>query len=137
MDHTVTTTVFATDSVIGFHRWPTAPEAVSYLRSRHRHKFGIRVEVSVVENDREVEFHLLRRGLESILWIGADIIEGTAEIDFGTRSCESMAHYIMDWLRQDFPGRDVYQVTVDEDGENGAVVTAAKWFTRETAEARS
>lgn len=125
MDYLTTTTVFATTDVVGFHRWPTAPDEVYYLRATHRHKFGIRVELSVVENDREVEFHLLRRKLEAIVWVGADIIDGTAEIDFGARSCESMAHYIMDWLRHDFPDRHVYSVTVDEDGENGATVVVS------------
>lgn len=126
-DYLVTTSVFCTTEVIGFHRWPMAPDEVSYLRHEHRHKFGIRAEVSVEENDREVEFHLLRRYVESIVWTGALMAqEGVAEIDFGSRSCESLAHYVLNALREHYPNRPLYRVAVDEDGENGAIVEAVE-----------
>lgn len=123
MDYTVTTSVFATTEAIGFHRWPSAPDEVSYLRNEHRHKFGVRVELSVVEDDREVEFHILRRQLDGVIWMG-DVIDSTAESNFGTQSCEAIAHDLLSWLRSTYPGRSLYRVTVDEDGENGATVEA-------------
>lgn len=127
MDYIVTTTVFATTEVVGFHQWLDAPNEVDYLRNVHRHKFGIRVELSVVENDREVEFHILRRGLEASMqqaWLGDGVEDGYVEYIFGPMSCEMIAGRLLDYLRSTYPGRILYRVTVDEDGENGATVEA-------------
>lgn len=127
MDYTVASSIFVTTEIIGFHSWPEAPEPVHYLSNVHRHKFGIRVELAVVRHDREVEFHMLKRDVDSWLHraqIGYPI-DGTDEMDFGGRSCEDIATYVLDNLRLlYYPGRAFYRVTVNEDGENGATVMA-------------
>lgn len=127
----LSTTIFCSTSIVGFHRWPDAPADVNYLRNLHRHLFGIQVEVSVIEHDREVEFHMLKRQVESWLWLmkdpaprTGDFTEGTGEIIFGARSCEMIASALLNELRNAYPGRAFYLVTVDEDGENGANASA-------------
>lgn len=121
-EYTVTTTVFATTSIVGFHLWEEAPEEVKYLRALHRHKFNVRVELSVVENDREVEFHVLKRAINVWLTEGSDYDHYTGEYNFRHTSCEGIANTLLDDLRSQYPGRSFYRVTVDEDGENGATV---------------
>lgn len=124
-----TASVIITHDVIGFHQWPDAPEAVSYLRSMHRHLFKITLEVDVSGLDREVEFHLLKRWLidtmRRVAWgRGQSTPTGfsSIEINFGARSCENIANHILLRLETDFPERTYYRVAVFEDGENGAEV---------------
>jgi hypothetical protein len=49
----------------GLHCWPSAPDEVAFLRSPHRHIFHCRARLEVFHQDREVEFILLKRNLES------------------------------------------------------------------------
>lgn len=122
----VTGDVFVTFAMIGFHRWPGAPQEVIYLRSRHRHVFEVRVDVSVDgQYDRNVEYHMLKRTLAE--WYNeASPFEANefGEAEFEDRSCESIALTILDYLRSAYPGRPRYRVEVSEDGENGSVVEA-------------
>ena len=117
------TTVFCTARTVGFHSWPEAYDEVAYLRAPHRHEFHFRAECVVDHDERQVEFHTLRRALEQCLdeWrkrAAADY--GPTEIDFGTNSCEAIARLTMSWLKaEDFA---VTAVEVSEDGENGARV---------------
>jgi len=57
----VNKTIFITTSFEGVHCYPSAPEGVVFLRVPHRHIFGVRVEVEVYHDDRELEFILLKR----------------------------------------------------------------------------
>lgn len=105
-------TVFATTRVEGFHRWPDAPDEVAHLRVEHRHMFGLRVEVEVDHDDRDVEFIILKRRVESYL--------RDAPIH-GTESCEMIGRRVAFHLETSYEWR-VVCVTVDEDGENGATI---------------
>lgn len=124
MEYTVTTSVFVTLEVIGFHRWDDAPHDVKYLSVMHRHKFGIRVEISTHTNDREIEYHTLKRQLGVMLKDDPRYDTFLEEMNFGSESCEMIATKILDQLRAQYSGRDLYRVTVDEDGENGSTVEA-------------
>lgn len=106
------TTIWATHTGIGFHRWPGAPEGRGYLRERHRHAFHVRAEVEVSHADRDVEFHDLQ-DLIRLWW-------GPAAREWGASSCEEIAQGVIDQLEGD--GYRVASVTVAEDGENGATV---------------
>ena len=117
----VTTTVWLTTSMIGFHAWPGAPEAVAYLRTPHRHRFGVRVEVSVRGSDREVEFHLLKREVHDLLPTAFEREADTGEYRFGSMSCEMISGEVFSALSR--AGYLITSVTVDEDGECGATVT--------------
>lgn len=100
----------------GFHRWAGAQGVRSYLVERHRHLFWIEVELAVVRDDREVEFHDLldwsRERLASLAGAGGE---------FGDRSCEMIAELLGEAIREQWPGRSL-AVSVWEDGECGARV---------------
>lgn len=109
---TTKTSIWITTSFIGYHQWPDAPDSHSYLSNKHRHKFGVRVEVPI-NKDRGIEFHWLQEYVISLLDISPKGV-----------SCETLAtwlatklmdHLLVDWTI----------VSVDEDGENGsqAVIT--------------
>jgi hypothetical protein len=91
-----------------FHRWPEAPEQHAYLGVRHRHIFHVRVAWTVTDWNREREFIEEKRRAESV----ARGMIAAAE-DW---SCEHWAFQLLTAL-------DACEVTVSEDGENGATVT--------------
>jgi hypothetical protein len=106
------------------HYWPEAPDTVMFLRSPHRHEFHVEVELPVEHDDRDVEFILLKGIAWNILrsWHGwADPLQHAALLDFGTNSCEMIARYLAVRLIKHY-GVTWAQVTVSEDGENGARV---------------
>jgi hypothetical protein len=102
----VKTTVWATVDLPGFHCWPTAPPRRAYLRDRHRHLFRITAEVKVAHDDRDVEFHDL-----------ADLIRAWW-------AAESLAHELGAALCGPSQQLAVTRITVSEDGECGATITA-------------
>lgn len=106
-------TIFVTFQKEGIHRYPAAPEGVEFLQHPHRHIFHFRVTLSVVHNDRDVEFILFKRELEG-LYAG-----GAMQIDF--KSCEMLAEDLIGYISSKYPGRSI-SVEVSEDGENGATL---------------
>lgn len=114
--------VWTTLDVVGFHNWPEAPTEVSHLRARHRHLFKIRVAVSVDHPERAVEFQLLRANLSGFIEQNFDLLQ--LGVEFGTRSCESIAQALIGFLIDFYPGGWPYEVTVSEDGESGATLRA-------------
>jgi len=103
----------------GIHKYPAAltePELkeVEFLGYPHRHMFHFRVEIDVFHNDRDIEFILLKRELEGLY------NDGTLELDH--KSCEMMADDLSEYIYDTYPGRN-FQITVSEDGENGAICT--------------
>ena len=103
--------VFCRTSFEGFHCWPDAPDEVGFLRFRHRHTFHVEVKVGVVHGDRDVEFILLKRDVDGF-------IKETLKGDTSNWSCERWAAEILERF-------DADEVTVSEDGENGATVQRA------------
>lgn len=123
-------TIFLTTSFEGVHCYPSAPEGVKFLASPHRHMFGVRLEVEVYHDDREVEFILLKRSVNH--WIESKKDEfGTWQM--GAMSCEQVAQWLIENIHEELPnGRARYiKVTVDEDGENGAVVEVTPTYEEE------
>lgn len=115
----MTTTIFSTFAVEGFHRWPGAPQEHAYLASEHRHMFHVRVDVRVDDGDRAVEFIALGRIAQCLLRDGYEQ-HRTGAIDFGGASCEDIAASLLALLSDE--GFRVASVAVSEDGENGAEV---------------
>ena len=113
-------TIFVNTSFEGIHCYPSAPEGVEFLRTPHRHIFGVRVEIEVYHNDRELEFILLKRKINS--WFEARTINNVWQM--GALSCERVASDLIAFLQRDLDkGQERYMsVSVDEDGENGATV---------------
>jgi len=96
----------------GIHKYPDAPDEVAFLRYPHRHMFHFTVTVEVFHDDRDIEFILLKRELESLY------DTGVLELDY--LSCEMIADDLYEYIENAYPGRRT-KIEVFEDGENGAV----------------
>ena len=97
----------------GIHRYPDAPEGVEFLKNPHRHIFHFRVDVQVTHNDRDIEFILFKRELESLY------SDSILHVDH--KSCEMLAEDLISYIAVAYPGRSI-SVEVSEDGENGATL---------------
>ena len=112
----------------GIHKYPAALEDpslatgdwddVSFLGYPHRHIFHFKVGITVVHNDRDIEFIQFKRWLERLY------DEKTLELDY--KSCEMMADDLYQHIREKHPGREVH-IDVSEDGENGCHIEYAKY----------
>jgi len=110
----------------GIHKYPAAltdPNLatgdeydVSFLGYPHRHIFHFKVWISVVHNDRDIEFIQFKRWLENLY------STGTVQLDY--KSCEMMAEDLYKQISTKYPGRSVW-IEVSEDGENGTFI---KWL---------
>jgi hypothetical protein len=104
--------VFCTLQFIATHSWPDCPfETESYLRDTHRHVFHIKAFKQVTHNDRDVEFIGLKNQIIYYL------LDKYPTGEFGAKSCEMLAIELISEF-------NLSRCSVDEDGENGAVVTA-------------
>ena len=105
-------TIGVKTSVEGFHAFAKAVEMfgdeIDFLADRHRHNFGIEMELVVEHNDRDREFILVQRELKEYLYRKY----GTP-CEFGNMSCEAIAEELMYMF-------EAVMVKVDEDGENYA-----------------
>lgn len=102
----------------GIHQYPAAAYMkeladVSFLANEHRHIFHFRVELEVFHDDRDVEFILLKRELESLY------NKGTLQLNH--MSCEMLASELAVYIKEHYPKRDI-RIEVSEDGENGCRV---------------
>lgn len=105
--------IYVTFEKEGIHRYPDAPAGVEFLKNPHRHIFHFRVDVQVTHNDRDIEFILFKRELESLY------SEATLQVDY--KSCEMLAEDLINYISGKYPGRSI-SVEVSEDGENGATL---------------
>jgi hypothetical protein len=103
-----------------------APDAVSFLRSPHRHVFHVEVKAIVGHADRQVEFFILQRLVDTFIQTQL-LAELTANQSL---SCEDMASRILDFLRVS-EKVDAFEVTVSEDGENDGVASIAGFHSQE------
>jgi len=108
--------IFVTFSFEGEHCYPDAPKEVYYLRNVHRHMFNVRVVIDVYHDEREIEFHMFKRELQKLY---------TSYENCSNKSCETMARELAGYLMIHYRGRD-FSITVDEDGENGAIINYLK-----------
>lgn len=106
-------TVYVGTKFEGFHRRKDAPGSVDFLRDFHRHLFGVKLVFPVTHGDRQVEFFTAKAELDEFLKAFAGW-----ENRFNY-SCEQVAELILDR----FPA--AVQCLVNEDEENGAMVTRA------------
>lgn len=98
----------------GLHCWPHCPlEDVSFLQYPHRHLFHINMKLEV-SREREIELILLKRSVLKQLDIWYK-----AEHWMGVHSCETLARRLLECF-------GATEVTVLEDGENGAICVDEK-----------
>jgi hypothetical protein len=86
---------------------------VAFLANKHRHIFHFRVWISVIHNDRDIEFIQFKRWLENLY---KDNI-----LDLNFQSCEMMSDDLYSEISEKYPGREVW-IEVSEDGENGSFI---------------
>lgn len=99
----------------GFHQYTNAPEAVSFLRNRHRHIFYVTAKIEVRALDRELEFFLVQKDLNLLV---KKYLKGTKE----TESCEMIAEFFLDYLEVKYKDRKI-EVEVSEDNENSSLIS--------------
>lgn len=119
------TTVFVKTRREFIHHFPgaaTIPELcagddmdVSFLAHPHRHEWGFRVETNVFHDNRDIEFIQMKRTLEAYL--------DTLPMDLGPMSCEQFAKNIINHLAERWGKERSWTVEVNEDQENGAIVS--------------
>jgi hypothetical protein len=97
----------------GIHKYPDAPDEVDFLRYPHRHIFKFKVQIDVEHDDRDIEFFIFKRWLES-LYQG-----NILQLDY--KSCEMIADDLAKKIKDKYPGRRL-AIDVSEDGENGCHV---------------
>ena len=98
----------------GIHKYPDAPEGVEFLKYPHRHMFHFKVMIEVFHDDRDIEFILFKRELESLY------DEKTLQLDY--KSCEMMSDELAMYILDKYPGRNL-TIDISEDGENGSHTT--------------
>ena len=103
----------------GIHKYPDAPDEVDFLRYPHRHIFHFKVQIEVYNDDRDIEFFIFKRWLESLY--ADDILQ----LDY--KSCEMMADDLAKQIKDKYPGRQL-SIDVSEDGENGCHVEYPKEY---------
>ena len=116
------TVLWITTSYIGWHKYPDAPDDVSYLRYPHRHKFNVRAEFNVPDtSDRYLEFHMVEKTVKDsigIVFVSHGMLDDNGNpIDVG--SCEHQAKLFGEEIHRIYP--ELTSVSVDEDGECGAI----------------
>jgi hypothetical protein len=109
----ISRTIFVTFQKEGIHCYPDAPYGVEFLKNPHRHMFHFRITISVYHNDRDIEFILFKRELESLY------SDKTLQMDH--KSCEMLAEELGEYIQRHYPGRWL-AVEISEDGENGATL---------------
>ena len=107
----------------GIHKYPgadTDPKLatgdeydVSFLGYPHRHIFHFKVAIQVFHNDRDIEFIQFKR------WLENSFRDGVMKLDH--KSCEMISDELYMYIANRYPDRDI-EITVSEDGENGATI---------------
>jgi len=99
----------------GIHKYPGAKDlpGVEFLQYPHRHMFHFYVTLQVGHLDRDVEFILFKRELESLY------SNDTLQLDY--KSCEMIGNELLDYIEKNYPDRGA-KVEVYEDNENGGIV---------------
>lgn len=114
----IRTTVFCTFQFEGIHQWANCPiDEVAYLRDLHRHVFHVRAVKQVYHDDRDIEFIQFKGVLARYIQNKYPKYHADSNaVVMGSTSCEMLARDLMEEF-------DLLECEVNEDGENGAVLT--------------
>jgi hypothetical protein len=105
----MTNYIWITTQFEGFHKYPDAPKGVEFLKNEHRHIFHLKVFIEVFHNDRDIEFILFKRYIDSLI----------KENNFNFKSCEMISDNLQKQISQKYPNRKI-KIEVSEDDENGS-----------------
>jgi hypothetical protein len=103
--------IWVTTEFEGIHCYPAAPDEVSFLRFPHRHIFHVKVWIEVFHNDRDIEFILFKRFIDSII----------TDHNFHYKSCEMISDDIHKIISTQYKNREI-KIEVSEDKENGSFI---------------
>lgn len=101
--------IWITTSFEGLHKYPDAPEDVEFLKNEHRHIFHVKVWIEVFHNDRDIEFILFKRYINTLL----------LSDDLNNLSCEMISDRLAEEIHIKHPDRDL-KIEISEDKENGS-----------------
>jgi 6-pyruvoyl-tetrahydropterin synthase len=107
--------IFITTQFEHTHNYPSATEEVIFLRYMHRHIFKVRVEIEVFNDERDLEFIIVKRKIDKF-------ISSNIQLKDDNSSCETMAEKIYTYLKNTIALNRKVVVEVNEDGENGAIL---------------
>lgn len=99
----------------GVHHYPDASIQVAFLRTAHRHTFHVEAQVEVFHNDRDLEFIMVKREINKYIQFKYENNQSCQ-----TASCELIADRIIQFLHTKYGQHRIINVSVFEDGENGA-----------------
>jgi len=102
----------------GFHYWPNAPLEVDFLKKVHRHIFKFKVYISILHNDREIEFFMFKNFVDKCInniWMANGLYLWNR---CKPMSCEMISDELSIVVNKKYPKRDMI-IEVSEDGENG------------------
>ena len=110
-----TAMIWVTFQKEGIHKYPAAAdiEGVEFLQYPHRHIFQFKVWIEVFHDDRDIEFILFKRWLESLY------SDSILTLDY--KSCEMISDDLYEQIVVQYPNRSVH-IEVSEDGENGSFI---------------
>jgi len=112
--------------LVGYHRWPEAPERYKYLASPHRHLFTFDVEIEE-GGSREIEINdaasILKRSLWLVYGRGQPLAFEFDGCDFRSQSCEQLAVQVLGCVLSKWSNVQYVKVVVREDGLQGGGVS--------------
>jgi len=103
----------------GIHRYKDAPEEVSFLKDYHRHLFTIKSKIEVFDEDRELEFIIVKRSID---WFVNEKKENKQYWFLDNMSCEQIAKLIYEFLQDRYGTNRKITIEVSEDNENSAII---------------
>ena len=119
IERQVKKSIWVTFQKEGIHKYPNAPKEVEFLKYPHRHIFKFKVQIEVYDNDRDIEFFIFKRWLESLY------ADDTLELDY--KSCEMIADDLAKEIKDKYSDRWL-AIDVSEDGENGCHIEYPKEY---------
>ena len=119
IERQVKKSIWVTFQKEGIHKYPNAPKEVEFLKYPHRHIFKFKVQIQVYDNDRDIEFFIFKRWLESLY------ADDTLELDY--KSCEMIADDLAKEIKDKYSDRWL-AIDVSEDGENGCHIEYPKEY---------
>lgn len=111
------TFIYVKTQFVGLHYWKEAPYLVQFLRHPHRHIFHVTATFQVFNNNRELEFFMMKERINRCI---KKTYFDREEPIITEESCEMIAQNIFEYLQ--LGALLVIRVEVSEDGENGAIV---------------
>ena len=111
------TMIWVTFRLEGIHCWPDIKdnpdfEDIQFLSSEHRHMFGFKIWIEVLDNNREIEFIRFKRWCQSLY------STDSGPLQLNHLSCEMIADQLFMQIAEKYPSREVW-ISIDEDQENG------------------